>query len=100
MCQISWIVGHSNDSDRVTQKKQRRLHRSTQPGTGTKSQPFDREITRPGVILRKGSPPFVKGGGGVAAQSVEHMTSDEEVLGLLPAVATRSLLVGSVSVHV
>ena len=32
------------------------------------------------------------------AQSVERTTPGEEVLGLIPAVAPRSLLVGSVSV--
>ena len=38
-------------------------------------------------------------GGGVAvAQSVERATPGEEVPGLIPAVAARSLLVGSVSV--
>ena len=36
--------------------------------------------------------------GGVVAQSVERSTPGEEVLGLIPAVAARSLLVGSVSV--
>ena len=38
------------------------------------------------------------GGGGVVAQSVERATPDEEVLGLIPAVAVLSLLVGWVSV--
>ena len=38
-------------------------------------------------------PPFL---GGVLAQWVEGGTSGEEVLGLIPAVAARSLLVGSV----
>ena len=38
------------------------------------------------------------GGGGLAAQSVERATPGEEVLGFIPAVAARSLLVGSVSV--
>ena len=38
------------------------------------------------------------GGGGTVAQSVERVTPDEEVLGSIPAVATRSLLIGSVSV--
>ena len=37
------------------------------------------------------------GGGGVA-QSVERATPGEEVPGLIPGVAARSLLVGSVSV--
>ena len=40
-----------------------------------------------------------RGGGGVAeAQSVERATPGEEVPGSIPAVAARSLLVGSVSV--
>ena len=38
------------------------------------------------------------GGGGAVAQSVERSTPDEEVPGLIPTVAARSLLVGSVSV--
>ena len=38
------------------------------------------------------------GGGGAAAQSVECMSPGEEVLGWIPAVTARSLLVGSVSV--
>ena len=38
------------------------------------------------------------GGGGGAAQSVERATPGEEVLGSTPAMAARSLLVGSVSV--
>ena len=41
---------------------------------------------------------FFGGGGGAVAQSVERATPDEEVLGSIPAVAARSLLVGSVSV--
>ena len=36
--------------------------------------------------------------GGAVAQSVERATPVEEVPGLIPAVAARSLLVGSVSV--
>ena len=45
------------------------------------------------VIVRGG------GGGGGAAQSViERATPGEEVPGSIPAVAARSLLVGSVSV--
>ena len=36
--------------------------------------------------------------GGAVAQSVERMTPGEEVPGSISAVATRSLLVGSVSV--
>ena len=36
--------------------------------------------------------------GGAVAQSVERATPGEEVPGSIPAVATRSLLVGSVSV--
>ena len=36
--------------------------------------------------------------GGAVAQSVERATPGEEVPGLNPAVAARSLLVGSVSV--
>ena len=35
---------------------------------------------------------------GAVAQSVERMTPDKEVPGSIPAVAARSLLVGSVSV--
>ena len=38
------------------------------------------------------------GGGGTVAQSVERATPDQEVPGLIPAVAARSLLAGSVSV--
>ena len=41
---------------------------------------------------------FFWGGGGGVAQSVERATPGEEVLGSIPAVAARSLLVGSVSV--
>ena len=37
-------------------------------------------------------------GGGAAAQLVERATPGEEVPGSIPTVATRSLLVGSVSV--
>ena len=36
------------------------------------------------------------GGGGAEAQSLERASPDEEVLGSIPAVAVRSLLVGSV----
>ena len=36
--------------------------------------------------------------GGAVAQSVESKTLGEEVVGSIPAVAARSLLVGSVSV--
>ena len=36
--------------------------------------------------------------GGAVAQSVERATPDEEVPGSIPAVAARSLLVGSASV--
>ena len=36
--------------------------------------------------------------GGAVAQSVEHTTPGEDVSGSIPAVATRSLLIGSVSV--
>ena len=36
--------------------------------------------------------------GGAVAQSVERVTPGEEVLGSIPAVAARFLLVGSVSV--
>ena len=35
--------------------------------------------------------------GGAVAQSVEHSTPGQEVQGSIPAVAARSLLVGSVS---
>ena len=38
------------------------------------------------------------GGGGAGAQSVERATPGQEVPGSIPAVASRSLLVGSVSV--
>ena len=38
------------------------------------------------------------GGGGEVAQSVEHSTPGDEVLGPTPVVAARSLLVGSLSV--
>ena len=37
-------------------------------------------------------------GGGAVAQSVERANPGEEVPGSIPAVAARSLLVGSVSV--
>ena len=37
-------------------------------------------------------------GGGAVAQSIERATPGKEVLGFIPAVAARSLLVGSVSV--
>ena len=37
-------------------------------------------------------------GGGAVAQSVERATPGQEVPGSIPAVAARSLLVGSVSV--
>ena len=36
--------------------------------------------------------------GGAVAQLVERVTPVEEVMGSIPTVATRSLLVGSVSV--
>ena len=38
------------------------------------------------------------GKGAVVAQSVERVTSGEEVMGSIPAVATRSPLVGPMSV--
>ena len=38
------------------------------------------------------------GGGGAVAQSVERATPGEEVSGSIPALAARSLLVGSLSV--
>ena len=38
--------------------------------------------------------------GGAVAQSVEHATPGEEVLGSIPAVAARSLLVGSAETEV
>ena len=38
------------------------------------------------------------GQGGRVAQSVEHATPGEEIVGLIPAVAALSILVGSVSV--
>ena len=37
--------------------------------------------------------------GGAVAQSIERATPGEEVLSLIPAVTTRSLLVGSMSVE-
>ena len=40
----------------------------------------------------------LRSAGGAVAQSVECTTPGEEVLGSIPAVAARSLLVGSVSV--
>ena len=40
----------------------------------------------------------LEGGGGAVAQSVELTTPGEEVLGSIPTVTARSLLVGSVSV--
>ena len=40
----------------------------------------------------------IGGGGGAVAQSVERATPGQEVPGSIPAVAARSLLVGSVSV--
>ena len=41
---------------------------------------------------------FFLGGGGALAQSVERRTLGEKILGSIPAVAARSLVVGSVSV--
>ena len=41
---------------------------------------------------------LVKNLGGTVAQSVERVTSGEEVPDVIPAVAARSLLVGSLSV--
>ena len=41
---------------------------------------------------------FLASTGGAVAQSVERATPGEEVPGSIPAVAARSLLVGSVSV--
>ena len=38
------------------------------------------------------------GGGGALAQSVKRATPGAEVLGSLPAVAARSILIGSMSV--
>ena len=38
------------------------------------------------------------GGAGVVAQSLERATPGEEIMGSIPPVAARSLLVGSVSV--
>ena len=38
------------------------------------------------------------GGGGAVPQSVKRKTPGEEVVASIPAVSTRSLLVGSVSV--
>ena len=51
-------------------------------------------------MLKKEQAIFSEGGwgGGAVAQSVEDATPDEEVPGSIPAVAARSLLVGSVSV--
>ena len=42
--------------------------------------------------------PLSSGGGGGGSSAVERATPDEEVPGSIPAVAARSLLVGSVSV--
>ena len=42
--------------------------------------------------------PLFLGGGGGEAQSVERTSSGEEVVGSIPAVATRSLMIGWVSV--
>ena len=39
-----------------------------------------------------------RGGGGGVAQPIERATSGEEVLGSIPIVAARSLLIGSVSI--
>ena len=38
------------------------------------------------------------GGGGAVAQSAERATPEKEIVGSIPAVAARSLLVGSESV--
>ena len=54
---------------------------------------FAGEITLSLFVDRGG-----RGGGGGVAQSVDCATPDEEVPGSIPAVADRSLLVGSVSV--
>ena len=51
-------------------------------------------LTQPAPALFPGG----GGGGGAVAQSVEHATPGQEVPGSIPAVAARSLLVGSVSV--
>ena len=51
----------------------------------------------PVTRLSRGRVPTL-GEGGAVAQSVERATPGEEVWGLIPAVAVRSLLVGSVSV--
>ena len=48
----------------------------------------------PLVCLCQASQPM----GGAVAQSVERATPGEEIPGSIPAVAARSLLVGSVSV--
>ena len=49
-------------------------------------------------LNKKGKSLFVTVAGGAVAHSVERATPGEEVLGSIPAVAARSLLVGSVSV--
>ena len=41
---------------------------------------------------------IMEGGGGAVAQSVERAIPGEEVLNSIPAVAARSLLVGSMTV--
>ena len=52
-------------------------------------------VIRAGCMLIKQCVRLV---GGAVAQSVERATAGEEVLGPIPVVAARSLLVGSVSV--
>ena len=49
-------------------------------------------------FLRGGGGRITSIAGGAVAQSVESATPGEEVPGSIPAAATRSLLVGSVSV--
>ena len=55
---------------------------------------FDSVVPAQGVCEEGGG-----GGGGAVAQPVERATPGEEVLGSIPAVAVRSLLVESVSVY-
>ena len=57
------------------------------------SNEFEAHLFRVRFSLRGGG-----GGGGAVAHSVERATPGEEVSGLIPAVAARSLLVGSRSV--
>ena len=51
-----------------------------------------------GCVGANSGPPSEGGGGGRRSSAVERATPGEEVPRLIPAVAARSLLVGSVSV--